>query len=65
MRDFNPFESMCKMTYNDVAQMKDRLRRMWVVADNERDLALVEYLEQSLENVLGELSIAIPKNPCE
>lgn len=65
MRDFNPFESMCKMTYNDVAQMKDRLRRMWVVADNERDLALVEYLEQSLENVLGELLIAIPKNPCE
>ena len=59
------FVSMCKMTYNDVAQMKDRVRRMWVVADGEREHALIEYLEQSLENILGELLVAIPKNPCE
>ena len=44
----DPFVSMCKMTYNDVAQMKDRVRRMWVIADGEREHALIEYLEQSL-----------------
>jgi hypothetical protein len=61
----DPFVSMCKMTYNDVAQMKDRVRRMYSAASGEREMALVEYLEQSLENILGELLVAIPKNPCE
>jgi hypothetical protein len=61
----DPFVLMCKMTYNDVAQMKDRVRRMYSAASGEREMAIVEDLEQSLENILGELMIAIPKNPCE
>ena len=61
----DPFVSMCKMTYNDVAQMKDRVRRMYSAAAGEREMAIVEYLEQSLENILGELLVAIPKNPCK
>ena len=61
----DPFVSMCKMTYNDFAQMKDRVRRMYSAASGEREMALVEYLEQSLENILGELLVSIPKNPCE
>ena len=51
----DPFVGMCKMTYNDVAQMKDRVRRMWVVADGERDQAMLEYIEDSLENIEIEL----------
>jgi hypothetical protein len=59
----DPFVGMCKMTYNDVAQIKDRVRRMWVVADSEREMALVEYLEQSLENILGELMVSLDNHP--
>jgi hypothetical protein len=46
-----------KMMYNDLAIMRDRMRRMWAAANTERELAFVEYLEAALENLSDELQI--------
>ena len=51
----DPFVMNCKMIFNDLAAMQDRVRRMWASAEGERDMALLEYLEESLGNISAEL----------
>ena len=45
----------CKMMYNEVGQMQNRINRMWASSDGERDQAMLEYIEDMLENVEIEL----------
>lgn len=45
----------CKMLFNDVGQMQDRLNRMWASSNGERDAAMLEYIEDMLENIEIEL----------
>lgn len=49
------FELNCKMLFNDVGQMQDRLNRMWASSNGERDAAILEYIEDMLENIEIEL----------
>ena len=51
----DPFVMNCKMLFNDLAAMQDRVRRMWASADGERDMALLEHLEIELGNISSEL----------
>ena len=50
-----PFILNCKMLFNDVGQMQDRLNRMWASSNGERDVAMLEYIEDMLENIEIEL----------
>lgn len=45
----------CKMMFNEVGQMQDRINRMWASYDGERDAAMLEYIEDMLENIEIEL----------
>jgi len=45
----------CKMMYNEVGQIQSRIKRMWASSDGERDQAMLEYIEDSLENIEIEL----------
>jgi hypothetical protein len=45
----------CKMMYNEVGQIQDRINRMWASSDGERDQAMLEYIEDMLENIEIEL----------
>jgi|688.fasta_scaffold2597024_2 hypothetical protein len=45
----------CKMMYNEVGQMQDRISRMWASSDGERDQSMLEYIEDMLENIEIEL----------
>lgn len=45
----------CKMMYNEVGQIQNRLSRMWASSDGERDQAMLEYIEDMLENIEIEL----------
>lgn len=51
----DPFVMNCKMLFNDLAAMQDRVRRMWASADSERDMSLLEVLEVGLGNISSEL----------
>lgn len=51
----DPFVMNCKMLFNDLAAMQDRVRRMWAGSNGERDMALLEYLEIELGNISSEL----------
>ena len=51
----DPFVMNCKMLFNDLAAMQDRVRRMWASADGDRDMALLEVLEIGLGNISSEL----------
>lgn len=46
------FELNCKMIYNDAAQIRQRVSRMWSSADGSIDLDLLDELEEKLESVL-------------
>jgi hypothetical protein len=43
------------MMYNEVGQIQSRINRMWASSDGERDQAMLEYIEDSLENIEIEL----------
>lgn len=45
----------CKMMYNEVGQIQDRISRMWASSDGERDQSMLEYIEDMLENIEIEL----------
>lgn len=45
----------CKMMFNEVGQMQNRINRMWASSDGERDQAMLEYIEDMLENIEIEL----------
>ena len=45
----------CKMIFNDLAQIQDRVKRMWASASNESDMSLLEYIEVELGNISAEL----------
>jgi hypothetical protein len=45
----------CKMMYNEVGQIQNRINRMWASSDGERDQAMLEYIEDMLENIEIEL----------
>ena len=47
-----PFIMNCKMTYNDIAQVRQRVSRMWACAENPGDFELLDELEEKLENIL-------------
>lgn len=49
------FVMNCKMLFNDVGQMQNRLNRMWASSDGERDQSMLEYIEDMLENIEIEL----------
>ncbi len=49
------FTMNCKMMYNEVGQMQSRINRMWASSDGERDQAMLEYIEDMLENIEIEL----------
>ena len=49
------FVMNCKMMYNEVGQIQSRINRMWASSDGERDQAMLEYIEDMLENVEIEL----------
>lgn len=51
----NPFVMNCKMLFNDLAAMQDRVRRMWASADGDQDMSLLEYLDTELGNISSEL----------
>ena len=51
----DPFVMNCKMLFNDLAAMQDRVRRMWASAEGDRDMALLEVLEVGLGNISSEL----------
>lgn len=46
------FEMNCKMMYNDTAQIRQRVSRMWASADGSIDLDLLDELEEKLESIL-------------
>ena len=48
----HPFELNCKMIYNDAAQIRQRVSRMWASADGSIDLDLLDELEEKLESIL-------------
>lgn len=48
----NPFIMNCKMMYNDTAQIRQRVSRMWSSADGSIDLDLLDELEEKLESIL-------------
>lgn len=48
----NPFEMNCKMIYNDAAQIRQRVSRMWSSAENPGDFELLDGLEEKLESIL-------------
>lgn len=48
----HPFELNCKMIYNDAAQIRQRVSRMWSSAENPGDFELLDGLEEKLENIL-------------
>lgn len=45
----------CKMMYNEVGQIQDRISRMWASSNGERDQSMLEYIEDMLENIEIEL----------
>lgn len=45
----------CKMMFNEVGQMQNRINRMWASSDGERDQSMLEYIEDMLENIEIEL----------
>jgi hypothetical protein len=45
----------CKMMYNEVGQIQNRINRMWASSDGERDQAMLEHIEDMLENIEIEL----------
>ena len=45
----------CKMMYNEIGQMQSRINRMWASSYGERDQAMLEYIEDMLENIEIEL----------
>lgn len=45
----------CKMLFNDVGQMQDKVSRMWACAHTDRDYSALEYLEEMLGNISSEL----------
>lgn len=51
----HPFILNCKMTYNDIAQVRQRVSRMWACAEDSEDYALLDELEEKLESVLFHL----------
>ena len=57
----NPYTMNCKMMYNDLAQAQDRVKRMWACASEDRDFALLEYMEEALENLQKELRNRLDK----
>ena len=48
----NSFELNCKMIYNDAAQIRQRVSRMWSSAENPGDFELLDGLEEKLESIL-------------
>lgn len=48
----DPFIMNCKMIYNDAAQIRQRVSRMWSSAENPGDFELLDGLEEKLENIL-------------
>ena len=48
----HPFEMNCKMIYNDAAQIRQRVSRMWSSAENPGDFELLDGLEEKLESIL-------------
>jgi hypothetical protein len=46
------FELNCKMTYNDTAQIHQRVMRMWASAENPGDFELLDGLQDKLESIL-------------
>lgn len=51
----DPFILNCKMMYNDVAQMQDRIKRMWASATVNDDFVMLENIEHGLQNIELEL----------
>ena len=51
----HPFDLNCKMIYNDAAQIRQRVSRMWASAENPGDFELLDDLEEKLENILFRL----------
>ena len=49
------FTLNCKMMFNDVGEMQNRINRMWASSNGERDAAMLEYIEDMLENIEIEL----------
>ena len=47
----HPFEMNCKMTYNDAAQIHQRVMRMWASADDSIDFELLDELQDKLESI--------------
>lgn len=56
------FVMNCKMMYNEVGQIQNRLNRMWASSDGERDQAMLEYIEDMLENIEIELRSRLDKS---
>lgn len=52
----------CKMMQNDVSQIRDRIKRMWASAEGERDMAMLEHLEELLGLISSELHIRLDKS---
>jgi hypothetical protein len=52
----------CKMMYNEVGQIQSRINRMWASSNDERDQAMLEYIEDSLENIEIELRNRLDKS---
>ena len=48
----HPFDLNCKMIYNDAAQIRQRVSRMWSSAENPGDFELLDGLEEKLESIL-------------
>ena len=49
---YNAFEMNCKTVYNDIANIRDRVSRMWAAAENPGDFELLDGLEDKLEGIL-------------
>ena len=51
----DPFILNCKMIYNDLGQIQNRIKRMWASATIDDDFVMLENIEKFLENIQLEL----------
>ena len=45
----------CKIVYNDLGQIRQRVSRMWASANHPYDYSLLNDLEEKLETILHEV----------
>ena len=51
----DPFILNCKMLINDLFQVQSRVNRMWASSRNDADQMVLEYMEEHLTEMIGDL----------